>query len=259
MGLLAPNQIASGGVTGLSIIFERLFGWEPAFSQWGLNISLWVIGYFFLGGKSSGKTAVGTVLLPLFVYITREVNPLTMDPLLGSLFGGIGAGLGLGLVFRSHGTTGGLSLAAKIVHKYTGMTLGMSLAIFDGLVIIGAGFVFTAEQALYALIGLFVTMKTIDLVQMGLAYSKVAFIISPRNAQMEQLILHDLDRGLTRLLGYGGYTGRDKVVYMVVIGQTEVSRLKELVRSADPDAFVIIANAHEVLGEGFSQMHTKLE
>lgn len=249
---LAPNQIASGGVTGVSILFERLLGWEPAFSQWCINIPLFILGYFLLGRRSSWKTAVGTVLLPFFIYVTRDVTPLTWNPLLASLFGGIGSGLGLGLIFRSKGTTGGLSLAARIVHKYSGMTLGVCLAMFDAIVIIGAGIVFTAEQALYALIGLYVTMKTIDVVQMGLSYSKVAFIISEEIEKMEHTILNELDRGMTKLRGYGGFTGRDKNVYMVVINHTEVSRLKGFVRAVDPSAFVIIANAHEVLGEGFS-------
>jgi uncharacterized membrane-anchored protein YitT (DUF2179 family) len=121
------------------------------------------------------------------------------------------------------------------------------------MVIIAAGFVFSIEQALYALIALFVTSKTIDMVQMGLAYSKVAFIITEEIERMDQMILHELDRGLTKLPGYGGYTGQEKIVYMVVIGQTEVSRLKSLVREVDPQAFIIISNTHEVLGEGFSK------
>lgn len=250
---LAPYQIASGGVAGISVLLQHLLGIEPAYTQWALNIPLFILGYFLLGGRSSWKTALGTVLLPLLVYLTRGVEPITTNPLLASVFGGLGTGLGLGIVFRSRGTTGGLSLAAKIIQKYTGISLGLAIAIMDGMVIIGAGLTFTIEQALYALIALFVTSKTIDVVQMGLSYSKVAFIISDERERMEQAILHELDRGMTKLPGYGGYTGQDKTVYMVVIGQTEVTKLKSLVRKVDEQAFIIISDTHEVLGEGFTQ------
>ncbi len=131
------------------------------------------------------------------------------------------------------------------------MSLGVSVALFDGLVIILAGFVFSPEKALFALIGLFVTSKTIDFVQMGLRTSKVAYIISGKTGELRQAILYDLDRGFTLLNGYGGYTGAERMVLMVVVSQSEVSTLKLLVHSHDPDAFIILTDASEVLGEGF--------
>lgn len=248
-----PHQIASGGVSGISVLLEHLWGWEPAFTQWGLNIGLFILGYFLLGKQSGFRTAVGSLLLPLLVYLTRDAGPVTANPLLASIFGGLGTGLGLGMVFRGRGSTGGLNVAAMILHKYTGLTLGVATAVFDGLVIVAAGLMLSPEKALYALIGLFVTTKAIDAVQLGLGYSKVAFIISDKKEQIEQAILLALNRGLTKLPGYGGYTGKEKTVYMTVIGQTEVTRLKSLVYEKDPDAFIVISNAHEVLGEGFKR------
>jgi uncharacterized membrane-anchored protein YitT (DUF2179 family) len=121
----------------------------------------------------------------------------------------------------------------------------------DGLVILSAGVFISLENALYALIGLFVTSKTIDVIQSGFQTSKAAFIISKQADLVSSVILHDLDRGLTRLQGVGGYTGDDRPVLLVVVGQNEVVRLKALVKDVDPDAFVIISNAAEVLGEGF--------
>ncbi|MFD2671951.1 YitT family protein [Marinicrinis sediminis] len=252
---LNPNEIASGGVAGISIILRSYFNWEPAVVQWAINIPLFVAGLLLLGRRFGVKTAVGSVILPLFVLLTREWETPTHDPLLASLYGGICIGIGLGIVFRGRASTGGLDLAAQIIHKYTGLSLGLAIAILDGLVILTAGFVFSPEKALYALIGLFVTSKTIDVVQMGLSYSKVAFIISDLQTDIQKVVLEDLDRGLTRLTAHGGYTGTKREVLMVVVSQTEVSKLKALVKSVDPHAFIILSDTTEVLGEGFKAVH----
>ncbi len=248
---LLPNGIASGGVSGVSILVERLLGTAPAITQWALNIPLFLAGVWLLGRRFAAKTALGSVALPLFVLLSAHMATPTHNSLLAAIYGGIGVGLGLGLVFRSGGSTGGLGLAAQILHKYTGLPLSLAVACFDGLVIAASGFVVSPEVALYALIGLYVTSKTIDFVQNGLQLSKVAFIISDRSAEVAEAILHDLDRGLTRLDGHGGYTGAGRTVLMVVVGQNEVPRLKQLVRSIDTGAFVIISNTAEVLGQGF--------
>lgn len=248
---LLPNKIASGGVSGISVIINDLFDVPPAYVQWTLNIPLFLAGIVVLGKQFGVKTAVGSVLLPLFVLLTSHWEPPTHEPLLGAVYGGLGVGIGLGLVFRGRGSTGGLDVAAQILHRLTGIRLGLSVAVLDGLVIASAGIFISLENALYALIGLFVTSKTIDFVQTGVQSSKAAFIISKNPQLVSDAILHDLDRGLTRLQGVGGYTGEDRPVLLVVVGQNEVTRLKLLVRDADPDAFVIISNAAEVLGEGF--------
>lgn len=248
---LLPNEIASGGVSGISVIIHSLFDIPPAYVQWTLNIPLFIAGLLLLGKQFGVKTAVGSVLLPLFVLLTSHLPQPTHEPLLGALYGGLVVGLGLGLVFRGRGSTGGLDVAAQIVHRLTGIRLGLAVAAFDGFVILSAGLFISLENALYALIGLFATSKTIDFVQTGLQTSKAAFIISKNPDSVSDAILHDLDRGLTKLQGVGGYTGDERPVLLVVVGQNEVVRLKELVRDTDPDAFVIISNAAEVLGEGF--------
>lgn len=248
---LLPNKIASGGVSGISVIINSLFDIPPAYVQWTLNIPLFIAGILVLGKQFGVKTAVGSVLLPLFVLLTSDWEPPTHEPLLGALYGGLGVGIGLGLVFRGRGSTGGLDVAAQIIHRLTGVRLGLAVAMLDGCVILSAGIFISLENALYALIGLFATSKTIDFVQTGLQTSKAAFVISKQPDVVSDAILHDLDRGLTRLQGIGGYTGEDRPVLLVVVGQNEVTRLKQLVRDADPDAFVIISNAAEVLGEGF--------
>jgi len=248
---LEPNEIASGGTSGISIIVRALLGVTPAATQWALNVPLFLLGVWLLGRRFGMKTAVGTAVMPLFVLLTSSWAPLTENPLLAAVFGGLGIGAGLGIVFRGRGSTGGMDVAAQIVAKYTGVSLGLAVAMLDGLVILTAGFVFSAEQALYALIALFVTTKTIDVVQLGFSHAKVAYIISEDEERIAQAVLHDLDRGLTRLTAQGGFTGRERTVLMVVVSQTEVTRLKTLVQSVDPQAFVILTGATEVLGEGF--------
>jgi len=248
---LNPNRIAAGGVTGLSTIIQQIWGITPAYLQWALNIPLWLLGLIVLGLRFGIKTAIGSFILPLFVLLTAGFSQLTDQPLLASVYGGMGIGVGLGLVFRGRGSTGGMDVIAQVLHRYSGVSLGTAIALLDGIIILTAGFVLSAENALYALIGLFISSKTIDLIQVGLNTSKVAFIISDASDQIAKAVLYELDRGLTRLQGIGGFTNQEKAVVMVVIGQREVTRLKQVIRDADPYAFVIISGTSEVFGEGF--------
>ena len=250
---LLPNEVASGGVSGISTILKGLFDWKPAFVQWAFNIPLFIAGVIFLGRNFGAKTAVGTVFLPLVVFLTEAWEPWTLNPLLGALFGGILVGLGLGIVFRGNASTGGTDLAAQIITKYTGFTLGTSVALIDGLIVLAAAIVFDIEKGLYALVGLYVTTKTIDLVQVGFGRSKLVYIITNKQVQMRDAIYEEIDRGVTKLTATGGYTEAEKPILLVVVHQTEFTRLKKLVKDVDSAAFVIVSDAAEVLGEGFKR------
>jgi uncharacterized membrane-anchored protein YitT (DUF2179 family) len=250
---LLPNQIASGGVSGISTILLSVFGWEPAYVQWAFNIPLFIAGVIFLGKQFGVKTLVGTIFLPFVVFLTKNIDPWTNDALLGALFGGIVVGLGLGIVFRGNGSTGGTDLAAQIITKYTGLTLGTSVVLIDGLIVLSAALVFDIERGLYALIALYVTSKTIDLVQVGFGRSKTAMIITNRQEEVREGILNKIDRGVTKLSAYGGFTDNERPVLMCVVDQREFTKLKQLVKSLDPSAFVVVMDASEVLGEGFKR------
>ncbi|MGD6817124.1 YitT family protein [Metabacillus sp. 84] len=250
---LLPNRVASGGVSGISTILNDAFGFEPAYVQWAFNIPLFVAGVVLLGRQFGFKTLIGTLFLPFIVYLSKDMEPVTRDPLLGALFGGIGVGLGLGLVFRGKASTGGTDLAAQIIHKYTGLTLGTCVAIIDGMIVLAATFAFDIEGGLYALIGLYVTSKTIDIVQIGLGRSKMAMVITSHEEEIKQAILKKIDRGVTKVSAFGGYTDIEKPILMCVVDQTEFTKLKQLVRSIDPSAFVVVMDASEVLGEGFKR------
>ncbi|WLD95471.1 YitT family protein [Alkalihalobacillus sp. AL-G] len=250
---LLPNNIASGGVAGISTILKDVFGWKPSIVQWAFNIPLFVTGVIVLGKHFGLKTFIGTVFLPLVVFLSEDAEPITADPLLGALFGGLGVGLGLGIVFRGKASTGGIDLLAQIVHKYTGLSLGLCVLMIDGTIVVTSAFVFSIEQALYALIGMFLTAKTIDVVQMGLGYSKMAYIITDQQDEVRDEIFREVDRGVTRIQASGGFTDRERPMLMCVVAQYEVTRLKQHVKRIDPGAFIIIVNANEVLGEGFNQ------
>ncbi|PQD96314.1 hypothetical protein CYL18_06565 [Pradoshia eiseniae] len=254
---LLPTKVASGGVSGISTITYTLFGWEPAFVQWSFNIPLFIAGVILLGKQFGLKTAVGTVFFPFVVFLTNGWSPATTDPLLGALFGGIGVGLGLGVVFLGKASTGGTDLAAQIIHKYTGLSLGMCVAMIDGLIVLAAALVFDIEQGLYALIGLAVTGKTIDLVQVGIQRSKTVMIITNYEAEVRKAILEEVDRGVTRLTAQGGYTESDRPVLMCVIDQSEFTKLRQVVQSIDRHAFVVVMEAAEVLGEGFNKARSQ--
>lgn len=250
---LLPNRVASGGVSGISTILDSLFGFEPAYVQWAFNIPLFIAGLLLLGKDFGAKTLVGTIFLPFVVFLTKEFGAWTHDPLLGALFGGIGVGLGIGIVFRGKASTGGTDLAAQIINKYTGLTLGTCVAMIDGLIVLSAAIIFDIEQGLYAIIALYVTTKTIDLVQIGFGRSKMAMIITEKQAEVREGILNQIDRGVTKLSAYGGYTDHERPVLMCVVDQTEFTKLKQLVKSIDPSAFVVVMDASEVLGEGFKR------
>ncbi|AHN23172.1 MULTISPECIES: YitT family protein [Lysinibacillus] len=250
---LLPNQVASGGVSGISTILHGLFGWNPGLVQYAFNIPLFLAGVIILGKKFGVKSFIGTITLPLIVLLTNHWEPWTDNPLLGALFGGIVVGLGIGLVFKGNASTGGTDLLAQIITKYTGLSLGTSVLLIDGIIAISAAIVFDLEKGLYALIGLYVTTKTIDIIQLGFSQSKMVYIITLKQDEVRDAIYAEIDRGVTKLPAIGGYTGEARPVLMVVVYQTEFTKLKQLIKNVDPSAFVIVSDAYEVLGEGFKR------
>ncbi|KEO81597.1 YitT family protein [Tumebacillus flagellatus] len=253
--VFVPNKTVTGGVTGISILLYYLFGWKVSITSLCINIPLFWAGFRFLGGREFAlKTLYGILALTLWLQFLEPLkqHPLTENTLLASIYGGLLLGAGLGIVFRGRATTGGTDLAARLVQNYTGISAGTLLLVIDGSIITAAGVIFGIERVLYALISLFITSKTIDLVQQGVAVGKVSYIITDREEEVRQAILFSLMRGCTKMQSYGGFTGVERPMLMTVVSRAEVSRLKELVRQIDPRAFVIVSDVQEVLGEGFT-------
>lgn len=246
-----PNKIAPGGVGGIATVLYYLFKFPVGTTMLVLNIPLFLAGVKVHGAGFGFKTLVATVLLSFFID-TIKLQPLTHNEILAAVYGGIIMGIGLGIVFRSDATTGGTDLAAKIVHKFMPyITMGWLLFMIDTAVVAFAGAVFGPEQALYAVIALFISSYVIDLIQEGLGSAKAFIVVSDKADEISKVILHDIDRGVTLLEGRGAYTQTKKDVILCVVSRTEVIKLKEIITAIDNKAFLIITDAREVHGEGF--------
>lgn len=251
---LAPNQLASGGVSGLSIVLNDLFGISPGLFQLVANVVLLAIGWMILGMGFGVKSLVGSIFLPvvILVYERFDVPAATMNPMLAAIFGGAGVGIGLGLIFRGRASTGGMDLIAQILHRFTKLPLHLCIALLDGTIVISAATIFSLEIGLYALVALFITIKMIDVVQLGITNDKLAYIISDQREALVKEIFETLDRGATEIEAAGAFTGTRKPMLMVVVRQGEITTLKEIVKHIDPSAFLVVSEAHEVLGLGFT-------
>jgi len=252
---LIPNKIAAGGVSGLATVIHYVGDVPVGLTMLALNIPLFLFSVKELGLRFGINTLFGAVVLSIAIDIIARFAPvLTQDVFLSTMYGGVVVGLGMGIVFKYHGTTAGTDLAAKLIHKFTGLSIGQSLLSVDFFVITLAGFMFNSlELAMYALISLFVTSKVIDLVQEGRSDTKAFLIISEKPDDVANVIMHEMDRGVTYLQGRGGYTRAEREVLFCVVTSAELSTLKKLINDTDPSAFVIVADTHEVLGEGFGR------
>jgi uncharacterized membrane-anchored protein YitT (DUF2179 family) len=248
---LRPNGIAPSGVVGVSLVLQRTAGIEPAYTQWGLNFIALILGAWGFGRDFMVRSIAATVLLPLVVFLTRNLAPLTHSPLLAAICGGVGVGLGVGLVFRANGSIGGFSTLALALHKSLGLTMDKIFIFLDGLVVLLAALAFSAEQVLCALVCIVLAGRTVRGVLTGFGTSKVAMIVSTHAEEICTAILRDIPLGVTKLAGQGGYTGEPRQVLMTVMRPMEIVRLKHTVRAIDPAAFMILCDASEVLGYGF--------
>ena len=255
---LEPNTIAPGGVTGLAIVIKKLTGVEIYLTNLIVNIPLFIAGVYVLGRSFGVKTAYGTAALSVFLWLFTigDANYMaTDDILLAAIFGGILVGVGIGLVFRGGGTTGGTDLGGAILNKlYPGLSIAKMMMILDLFVIAAAGIVDRKlETSLYSMIGLYVLVKVADFIVEGLDYSKSFHIVTDRPEEIGSVIIEKLGRGVTSLYGKGMYTGKDKQVLLVVVNRAQVSKLKDIVMEIDPRAFIMVSTTHEVLGEGFRE------
>ncbi|CFJ31666.1 Uncharacterized BCR%2C YitT family COG1284 [Mycobacterium tuberculosis] len=248
-----PNHLAEGGITGISILIKLLF---PAIDQgivfFVLNIPLFFLGWKILGRTSFIYTILGTVSLSVFLSLFENTLPLPMeDRLLASLYAGVAVGVGLGIIFRYGGTTGGVDIIARLLQKYWGVSMGRTLFLGD-ILVIGASLIYlNLESAMYTLVVVFIAARVIDFFQDGAYAGKALTIISDKAEEISKQIL-EFGRGVTLLSGKGAFSRAEKQVVYVVISRNEVMRFKNIVQEIDPHAFLIVNDVHEVLGEGFT-------
>ena len=251
---LVPNSIAPGGLTGVATVLNHLFGAPVGLTSMLLNLPLFLIGYKAMGRVFVVRSFIATIVFSVFIDLFK-LEPMTEDVLLGSLYGGILLGVGLGLILRGGATTGGSDMIARMVHKRLPfITVGMFLFILDFLVVVLAGVCVGMQHALYALICIFVSAKAVDVVIAGFSTVKACYIITQATQQVADRILTELERGVTILTATGAYSKHERPVLLCVAGSAEIVRIKEIVRQEDETAFMFITGAHEALGEGFSKL-----
>lgn len=245
-----PNRIADGGVAGLGIILLYVAHIPIAVTLIAFNLPLLWLSHRLWGGRVGVRTLFGTLMLSLFVQVLTW-RPFTHNLLLATVYGGILSGVGLGLVFRSKGTTGGTDVVARFLSHAFPISMGQGMMVMDFFIIAAFGLVFNPTQAMYSLIALFISSRAIDLVQEGTDFARAFTIITIESEALTHAILVEMGRGVTRVLGEGQFTHEPRQILYVVVGRAEVTRLKGLIYRHDPKAFVVVGNVHEVVGEGF--------
>lgn len=248
---LIPNKIAAGGITGLAIVLHYLFNLPVGMTGLALNIPLFIVGMKVLGRRYGINTLYGAAVLSIAIDALAPFVPvLTHDTFLASLYGGVLDGIGIGLVFKFNGTTAGSDLGAAVINKLTGISVGQALMGIDFFVILLAGVAFgNIELALYALITLFIATQVLDLIQEGRSSARAFVIMTEFSNEVGAAVMDELGRGVTYLSGRGGFTGQQREIVFCVVSVNEVSRLIDLVRRFDEGAFVIVTDAHDVMGE----------
>lgn len=252
----APNKIAPGGVTGISTILFYLIHTPIGVMILVLNIPLFILGLKFIGGSFMIKSIVCTTLTSVFVDLLEatHVYKYTSNLLLAALYGGILSGTGLGLIFLRGGTSGGTDIASRLLKlKFQHISMGRMMMILDAMVITVSAIVFrSVDSGLYALISIFASSRVIDSILYGSDNGKMAVIISENPDALANAIIGELGRGLTLLKGKGYYTGRERDVIMCAVRRPEAAQLRSVVKRIDPSAFIIMCEASEVIGFGFT-------
>ena len=257
---LEPHTIAPGGVTGLAIVIYKVVGVPIEITNLIINIPLFILGILTLGKTFGAKTAYGTLMLSFSIKMVKINLPTnflaTDDLLLAAIFGGLFLGIGIGLIFKFGGTTGGTDLAAAIINKYfKGLSVPKTLMFIDFVILITAGFVNKdIETPLYSMISLFSIVKMADFIVEGMDYSKAFYIISDKHVEIGDAIINKVNRGATALKAKGMYSGMDKEVILCIVNRSQIAKLKKTVYAIDKNAFIMVSTVHEVLGEGFSSI-----
>jgi uncharacterized membrane-anchored protein YitT (DUF2179 family) len=253
------NGLMEGGITGVALLVNYVAGFPPSMTTLIVNVPLFVLGWRMLGKASMLYTVSGTLLLSAFLWVmerlihTGAVVPFRTesDYFLVSAYAGVTLGIGLGLVFRYGGTTGGSDIVARILHKKRGLSVGQFILVTDA-VVLGVSLLFLPkEKIMYTLVVVFITTKVIDVLIEGAYAAKAFTIISDQTRPMAEAITRELDRGVTLFPAVGAFSGQPKDVVYCVVALSEMKRLKDLVHAIDPRAFVIITEVHDVVGEGF--------
>ena len=250
---LLPNQLSSGGFSGIATIFYYFFKIPMGTAIIILNAPLFIFAIYKLGKKFFLKLVLGTVLLSIFIDIFNQFKPLTEDRFLACIYGGIIVGLGSAIIFKFHSSTGGSDLISNIVKGFNpNVRISNIIMIFDIIVVSLNVVLFKEiEIGLYSAIAIYLMGKIIDIVFEGIYFTKLIIIVSDKNEEIAKSIGNDIKRGTTGLYGKGMYTNKEKVVLMCAVSRGDIGKVKTVAKKIDPKCFIVITNSREVVGLGF--------
>lgn len=248
----SPNNIVTGGTTGLSIIIKELFGINMSVFVFIASAISLIIGYITLGKYETIKTICGVIILPIFMEFA-SIFPTLIDLSDSSLFlivffGSLVMGIGNGIILRSGFSTGGFQTIFQILYKYYGISIGKSNLIINGSIIFISGFLFGFTKVLYAIIGLYISSIITDKVMLETSMTKTFFIVTKKSKEINQYILDNLGRGATIIKARGGYTKDNKKILMCAVPTRQYYRAKEIIENIDPNAFILITDTYEIYG-----------
>ena len=252
---LLPNELSTGGFSGIATIFYYLAKIPVGTTILVLNIPLFIFSFFKIGRQFFIKSIIGTISLSIFIDIFNNFEALTNDKLLASIYGGILTGIGNAIILKSHSSTGGSDLITNIIKNYKPMLkTGNIITILDiSIVILNIVFLKKIEVGLYSAVAIYLMGKMIDIIFEGIYFTKLLFIISDKNNEISSKIESEIKRGVTGLYGKGMYTNSDKLILMCAVRRNDIANIKQLVKKIDENAFIIITNSREVLGMGFNK------
>lgn len=248
-----PYDVLSGGCAGIALITKELFGWDTTITIDALVIFFFIMGYLFLGREFTLKTALSSAVYPIFITVLSWIDvKIEADQLLMSIFGAVVAGAGIGIVIRENASTGGTDVPPMVIHKYTGLPIAILMGIFDGLLVIAGLLAYNIQDVMIGLIYIYISNAIINEVIMPRSSSVALFIISDHKPEICDYIHTTLERGTTIVPAKGGYTDSDREVIMTVLSKNQYNLLAEEIEGIDPQAFIIVSEAKDVKGEGFS-------
>ena len=264
-GLLAikciydPIGLVTGGFTGIAILIKKVTdifyaGGIPLwFANLILNIPFFLLAYKIKGKKFIGRTAFATVLLSVWLYLIPELDFVSGDYILASIFGGVLAGIAMGMILWANATTGGTEMVAVLLQcrMFSHYSVAQIMQVLDGMIVIVGLYVFGLRPSMYAIVAIFITSKVTDTILEGMKFSKAAYIITDHYQEIAKRVMEELERGVTGLAAQGMYSGEEKCVLYCVVSKKEIVLLKEVVHEIDKSAFVVVGDVREVHGEGF--------
>lgn len=249
---IAPNKLVSGGVSGLAIIINNVINLQNSTIILTMNSILLILSMFFLGKKKTNATILGSILFPIFVRITENINVWlkidTSSILFSTIIGGIIFGIGAGIIYKAGFTTGGTDILNQIVSQYFKISIGNSMLIIDGAIVITSGLFFGINNMMYSIVLLYIISLISDRVILGISESKVFFIATSKEKEVKLFIIEELGHGVTIFHAEGGFKNKNQTILMTTLPTRKYYALKEGIRKIDTEAFYIITDTYEVFG-----------